>query len=132
MVTVNGTLLKDQFNDSSITVTKAEVVLDGGINLLNTYLNTALSNLTGAAGSKTGTFTSAETGAILAMALQIYQKNYKNPSGASNVNISSLGISYSTDMQMLEFAEKLAAQLNVSVATGDPPIWVSNDPVPTE
>ena len=110
MVTVNAALLQGQFNDAAITAANAEYVLDGAINLLNTY-DAALDSLTGAAGSKTGTYTSKQTGAIMTMAQQIYSKHFKNADGSNSGNIGGIGISYSTDMQLLRFAKQLAWRL---------------------
>lgn len=110
MVTVNGTLLKNRFADGDISVTEAEYSLDGAIDLLNTF-DAGLTELSGAAGSRTGTYTSKEAGAIIQMALQVYRKNFKNADGA-NVTVSSLGITYSNDNQLLSFARQLALQLS--------------------
>jgi hypothetical protein len=108
-ITVNAALLKSQFSDSNIATISAEVVLDGGINMLNVF-EAGIPNLTGAAESKTGTYTSAQTGAIMAMAQQIYQKHFKNASGA-NAQVASLGVTYSNDTQLLSFARTLAFEL---------------------
>jgi hypothetical protein len=108
-VTINSTLLQNQFGDTDITATNAEIVLDGGINLLNTF-GAGITNLTGVAGTKTGSYTSAQAGAIMAIAQQIYQKHFKNASGA-NVQVASLGLTYSSDTQLLSFARTLAFEL---------------------
>ena len=109
MVTVDAALLQKQFNDS-ITAELADYVLDGAINLLNTF-GAGLTSLTGAAGTKTGTYTSAETGAIMAVAMQIYRENYKHIDPAS-VQLGGIGQTYSTTNQLLSFARQLAAQLS--------------------
>ncbi len=108
-ITLNAAFLQAQFNDSSITATNAEVVLDGGINMLNAY-GASISNLSGSAGSKTGSYSSTEVGAVMAMAQQIYQKHFKNASGASS-GMGGLNLSYSSDSQLLTFAQRLAFQL---------------------
>lgn len=109
MVTLNAAFLQKQFNNSTMSDEEAEVVLDGGINMLNAF-DAGLNNLAGAPATKSGTYTSKETGAIMAMAQQIYQKHFKNAAGA-NVAVSSLSLSYSSDSQLLTFAKELAAQL---------------------
>lgn len=108
-VTITGTLAQTQFNKSSISATIWETIIDGGINLLNTY-GAGLSNLSGTAGSKTGTYTSAQAGAILTITQQIFSKHYINADNTTNAN-ASLTLSYSNDNQLLTFASALARQL---------------------
>ena len=110
MTTINGELLQNRFQDSSISVTNAEICLDGGIDLLNTF-GAGLDNLTGAAGSKTGTYTSKQAGAIMVMAQQIYSKHYKNASGTSNATLGPAGIGYTSDNMLLTMAETLAEKI---------------------
>jgi len=129
-ITLNGDFLKAQFADSTISTTNAEVVLDGAINMLNAF-RADIDNLTGTAGSKTGTYTSAEVGAIMAMAQQIYQKHFKNPQGITNTAIGGVNSGFSMDTQLLTFAKTLARELRYSVASTTPPIYLSNDPIPT-
>lgn len=129
-VTVNGTLLRNQFNDSNTSVTNMEIVADNAINTLNIFLNTALDNLSGDAGSKTGTYTSAQAGGILSVGLWVYREMYKHSEGDSG-QLGALGQSYSPSVYILNFAERVARQLNRKEAAGDVPLYVSNDPVPT-
>ena len=105
-VTVNAALLQAQFNDSDISATNAEIIIDAAINMLNAF-GMELSNLSGTAGSKTGTYSSADAGRIMAVAQQVYSKHFKNADNAS-VNVSSMGLNYSGDNQLLNFAQKLA------------------------
>lgn len=109
MVTVDGALLQANFSDAAISATNAEIVIDAGINLLNVY-GAALDNLAGGAGTKSGTYTSAQAGAIMTMAQQIYSKHFKNASQA-NPQLGGLGLTYSSDTQLLRFARELAFQL---------------------
>lgn len=111
-ITINATLFKDQF-DSDITAEKAEINLDGAINLLNTF-GAGLSNLTGDAGVKTGSYTSKQAGAIMTMAQQIYSRHYINPENAASSQLGPAGQSFSTDTQLLIYAEKLAERLKSS------------------
>lgn len=108
-ITVNAALLQSQFQDGDISDENAEVVLDGAINLLNVY-GAGLSNLSGDAGSKSGSYSTEHTGAIMTMSQQIYAKHFKNAANA-NVNVGGLGLSYSSDMHLLRFAKALAWQL---------------------
>jgi len=112
-ITVNAALLQGQLHEGSISANDADYVLDGAINLLNTF-GAGLDSLTGAIGAHTGLYTSAQVGAIIAMAQQIYAKHFKNPSGNSSMGLGSLSQSYSNDMQLLAFAEKLAERLKSS------------------
>lgn len=108
MTTINGTLLQTQFNNASITVTNAEIIIDASIDLLNTY-DADLTNLTGAAGSKTGTYTSKQAGAIMSMAREVYRTRYMNADG-KGIQVDGVSINY-TDQKILEFAQNLAQQL---------------------
>jgi len=108
-ITVNATLFQNQMNDSDITATLAEINMDQAINLLNVF-GAGISNLSGTAGSKSGSYTSAEVGAIMVMAREVYAKLYKNADG-SNVQVSGIGVTYSNDGQLLNFAKQLANQL---------------------
>jgi len=59
MVTVNAASLSTLVADTTITAATSEVIIDHAINKINEK-GYVVSNLTGAAGSKTGTYTSAE------------------------------------------------------------------------
>lgn len=107
-ITVNAAYLQAQFNDGTISAINAEVVLDGAINMLNTY-GAGLSNLTGTAGTKTGTYTSIQTGAIMAMAREIYSEHYSNAS-KSTQGVSSITLSY-RGADLLDIAQKIAKRL---------------------
>ena len=113
-ITISGTVAQTQFNDSTTTATIWETLIDGGINLLNTY-GANITNLSGTAGSKSVSLTSAEAGAVMAMTQQIYSKHYKNATG-SNTAAGPLNITYSNDGQLLSFAKQLAFQLKGNVA----------------
>ena len=112
-ITVNATLLQGQLHEGSISANDADYVLDGAINLLNAF-GAGLDSLTGAIGVHTGLYTSAQVGAILAMAQQIYAKHYKNASGTAGIGLGGANLSYSNDLQLLAFAEKLAERLKSS------------------
>jgi hypothetical protein len=128
-ITVNGTLLIDQL-DLDITVTQAEVVIDGAINLLNTF-GAELDNLGGSAGSKTEDYTSAQAGAITTMSQKVYAKHHINPDQTSSSNLGPVGQSFGTDTELLTYAKELATALKTATTTGNIAIFVSNDPVPT-
>lgn len=96
-------------NDSDISVTNAEIQIDAAINLLNTY-GAGLDNLTGAAGAKTGSYTSSQAGAIMTMAQKVYATRYKN-ADESNVQVSTVGVTFPSNQQILSFARMLAFRL---------------------
>ena len=105
MVTIDGAWFQLLMHDTTILDTTAEAIIDQAINLLNTY-GAGISNLV----AGTGSYTSAQAGAIGSIAQQIYQQFYKNASGA-NVNAFGIGLSYSNTM-LLSFARQLARQLS--------------------
>ena len=107
---ITGQILKDLFNDTTTTVPQAEIIGDTAIDLLNTY-GAGLTALTGAAGSKTGTYTSPQVGAIKTLSREVYATHFKNPSNKTSGSISSLSASYSSNNLLLDFAEKLAKEL---------------------
>lgn len=76
MVSVTGTIFKSVINDSVISDTNAEYMLDLAIDVLNLY-GADLSNMTGAAGSKTVNLESKEKGAVFLVARAIYYGFYK-------------------------------------------------------
>jgi len=108
--TLNAALLQAEFADTSISATNAEVVEMGAIRLLNTF-GAGLVQMTGSAGTRTGTYTSAQMGAIMAMAQQIYAKHFKNASGVSSSSIGQVNRSFMADAELLAFAKTLAGQL---------------------
>ena len=127
--TLNAATLKAEFNDISISATNAEVVLMGSIRLLNTF-GAGLTQMTGTAGSRTGTYTYAQIGAIMALAQQIYAKHYKNASGTTSSSIGQVSVSAAVDSALLKYAEVLARALKTTSNT--PPIYVANDPIPNQ
>ena len=108
--TLNADILQAEFNDTEISDTNAEVVLMSAIRLLNTF-GAGITQMTGIAGSRSGTYTSAQMGAIMAMAQQIYAKHYKNAVGTSSTSIGQINRSFMSDAEILSFAKTLAGQL---------------------
>ena len=93
-ITLAYTSLTNLVNDTSITATTAEALIDQGINELNAN-GLTLNNLSGTAGSKTLTVDSKYAGAILAVAVEVYMQYYKN-AGASSSSLSLGNISQSS------------------------------------
>lgn len=110
MVTVTGTVFKARLNDSAVTATQAEYSLETAIDMLNTY-GAGLDSLTGDAGSKTGSYTSAQAGAIWAMAREVYKVHWKNADGTASAGVGGISQSHTSDAYLMRFARNLANQL---------------------
>ena len=111
MVTVNAAMLQNLVNESTtLTATKAEVIEDQAINLLNVY-GATLDNLTGTAGTKTGTYTSKQAGAIMNVAVCVYSFSFKGGgSNSSSQSIGSLSISESSSSNSSQTINDVAKQ----------------------
>jgi len=105
MTTINAALFQTLMNDTTIPDATAVIVLDHSINLLNTYG----AGLTGLVAG-TGTYTSAQSGAIMTLSKTVYSQIYKNASGA-NATLGGVSVSYASDSQLLSFAKRLANEL---------------------
>jgi hypothetical protein len=127
-MTITATLMKNILDDEDIAPETMENLIDDAVDKLNTF-GASLSNLTGTAGTKTGTYTSAEEGAIKTLTRECY-KIWSNPDATSSATLGPAGHSYSVDLQLLNIAKMLAEALKTQ--SGNVlPIYVSNDPVPT-
>ena len=92
-VTVTYESLTTLVGDDTIEAATAEQIIDQAINKL--VLNHAsVDNLTGDAESKTGTYTQAQAGAILELAVAIYTQTYK-AGGAQSQSYTLGGVSTS-------------------------------------
>ena len=115
MVTITCDSLTTLVQDTTIADANAEEIIDQAINILNTY-GADITNMTGTAGSKTWNGESKEKGAILSLAMEIYQ--YYKTSGSSSESSSISGLSYSVSSatggslgRIHEVAKSLAEQL---------------------
>jgi hypothetical protein len=104
--------------DSSFTATKWEACIDQAIDKVNGYAGeTLISNMTGDAGSKTVTVTSAQAGFIRELAVAIYQKDVKS-AGAQSSSYGmgaisrSQSASSSSGAAIEELAKEAAARLS--------------------
>ena len=91
--TITAASLEPLIGNPGLTAAVAEAILDHAINKINSY-GASVNNLTGTAGSKTGTYSSQEAGFILDVAISIYAVNYKT-SGSSSHSESAGGLSFS-------------------------------------
>jgi hypothetical protein len=93
MATVTAATLTDLLKDT-VSVTTAEACLQQAIDAINlegTPYNVEIADLTGAALSKTGSYTGAEKAGIIQVATAVYSQNYKT-SGAASSSSQSLGM----------------------------------------
>ena len=122
MTTITATWLQSAFNDDSIEAEDAEIVIDDAIDLLNSF-GADLDNLTGTAGSKTGSYTSGQAGAIKVISKEIYARHYKNASGESGVSLGPASVSYMSDTGLLKMVETLSQKIkggsNIAFVVGD-------------
>jgi len=98
VVAITGDTILDLLkNPTGITTTHGEIVTDQAIDHLNLYLDDGdtISNLSGAAGSKTLNVSSRERGAIMIVARIVYMSFLKQH--GTTANMGSLGSS-TTDL----------------------------------
>jgi len=109
MVSISAAEFKAIINDSVITATNAEYILDNAIDELNTY-DADIHNMSGTAGSKTWSGESKQKGAIYELAHAKYKAYYKGV-----LPVSALGLSVTpsnlSNQAIADLAEKLAKQL---------------------
>lgn len=113
MVSVTYTSLHNFINvdATDITAAKTEDLIDVAIDLLNAH-NAELDNLSGAAGSKTVTVSSAGRGSILNLAAMLYRFKYVNPQQA---NLGPIGVgSTGTSQDDIDRAARRYGRLLVS------------------
>ena len=116
MTTITCDDLQILVADAGLPDTTSEAIVDTAIDMLNTF-GANLSNLTGVAGAKTGTYTSAEGGAIMPLAVQVYITMYKSAGASSTaIGIGALQTSSSSSTggqqsALLDYAKMLAGRL---------------------
>jgi hypothetical protein len=133
-VTLTYLNLTTIINDSALAAATAEAIMDHAINkiALNGY---ALANLSGSAGSKTGTYTQAEAGAIIDVATTIYAVNYKNSgSGSTSLSLGNISQSSSTSTGSQQSINDSAMQAARTLKTqsSDPPVYIANAELPDQ
>lgn len=111
MVSLTATLFKALINDSVISDTNAEYIIDFAIGKINLYSHADLSLMSGTAGSKTVNLESEEYAAVLMAARSIYYSFFK---GVKTSTLGGLTIS-SPDLEsnpvVLAEIKKAARQL---------------------
>lgn len=93
MVTVTYETLTDVINALSADAATAEAILMQAAYRISGY-GYAMTVISGVEGARTGTYTAAETGWLIAVAVQIYVEYYKS-AGASSQSFGLGGISTS-------------------------------------
>ena len=113
MVSVTASTFKDLINNTTITDSATEKIIDQAADSLNMYLeeDNQISNMSGTAGTKTVSVTSAQRGALMNMAREVYSVLYKNPSGMTSSNLGPAGVSFGTS-RLREAAKDIAAALS--------------------
>ena len=116
MTTITGSDTYFTNIDSAFTATKWEACIDQAIDKLNLY-GLSISNLSGTAGSKTGSYTSAEAGAIRELSLLIYASIQSAGSSSNSYSLGVISESSSTSStsgsssNINGAAQQMAAQL---------------------
>ena len=77
MVSLTATLFKALIQDTNLSDTNAEYIIDFAISQINLYSHADLSLMSGTAGSKTVNFESEEYAAVLTAARAVYYGFYK-------------------------------------------------------
>ncbi len=109
MTTIDATWFKNLMQDSTITATNAEIVIQQAIDSLNTF-GANISDLSGAVGTKTLAASSKQAGAIGIMSRETYSTMFKNASNSST-HIGGLGLTYGVTPEILRLAKVLASNL---------------------
>jgi len=90
---VNAATLQSllHITDQTISATDAENIIDQAIDQANGYLQLAMSNMSGTAGSKTVALTSAQRGLVMGVAMSLYYRRYRDPTttGVGGINSSA-------------------------------------------
>ena len=119
MPTITGADFKLLINDTSISDTNAEIQLDQAISSLNIFLgDNTISNLGGAAGSKTLSVSSKQKGAVQLVAQAIYNNVYK---GIENVGVGGLTVTtfnFVNTSNFINYVAAIAEKLNTDELTG--------------
>ena len=113
MATITAATLDSRLHlEDAVDEEDLESLIDGAIDLLNVYLlkySKSIGNMTGAAGSKTVTVTSAEKGAIIMIACSLYSRDYKT-SGSQSESVSLGQASSSSSSSTSSATAELLAQ----------------------
>lgn len=115
--------------DASITQTQWESLIDQAIDKINAHgapYGIDLPNMTGDAGSKTWSGTSAEAGWIRSIAVAVYQKEYKS-AGAQSESYGLGGLSHSQSSSSSSMAELESLAEQAAIALRDLDITVGAD-----
>jgi len=110
MATVTAAEFKAIINDSVISATNAEYILDLAIDTLNLF-GAELSNLGGTAGSKTVSVESREKGAIYFVARAVYYGFYKGLESVAPGGVAITSSDLMSNPAVLETVKEAARQL---------------------
>lgn len=111
---------------TDVTPTEIEALIDLAIDLLNLLGRLSLTNMAGAAGSKSVTLTSAQRGAVQLVARNIYFSFYKDPTTTSIGSLSVNPADVLANPAMLAFIQTAADRL--ATIDEDVPFQSYNEP----
>lgn len=158
MVTVTAAIVlaENGYTTDDFSAVNIEYMMDNVIDTINLMAGTSIAALTGTAGSKTATLTRAENPVFQMLMSMVLRENKKtslsnssSTSGSESASSSvSIGALSSSESSSVGTAISATAALNneansiyvkmfydacraLRMATLDPPIYLSNDPVPT-
>jgi len=116
MVSLTATLFKALINDSDISDTNAEYIIDLAISEINLHSDADLALMSGTAGSKTVSLESKEYASVMEAARAIYQSFYKGveTSTVGGMTITSPDLQSNPVVQAtIEKAARRLAELDV-------------------
>jgi hypothetical protein len=119
----------DPDDDEDTSLTNVEYIIDDVIDYINLIAGTSISNLSGTSPDKTVTVTGPQNAAIkmlLPLMLRDTKYHVSESTGLGPVSVSNTVSTQNPAFQKM--FEKAIATLKYSNL--DPPIYVSNDPVP--
>lgn len=129
--TAQNILDQNNYTTSQCGLTDLEGLIDMAIAFVNAETGASISKMSGDAESKTMTLTDIQEACVYPLAVLLLRAHVDR---GPNASLSSLSITtviadpqFETFRKMLD---KALYRLRISLIS-DPPIWVSNEPVPT-
>lgn len=126
----NGYTLADDFQNLTLTI--LEYKIDDAIDYVNLMADTSIAALSGTAETKSFVYTAGENIPVkhlVNLMLQAYKdKGTVIGLGAMNISYVQANPDYALSWELIN---KSLERLKQDVSSDAPPIWVSEDPVPT-
>jgi hypothetical protein len=121
------TQLKTIFNDQTVADATVEDLVDAVIDELNLQ-GCSLSNMSGSAGSKTITLTSAQKGAVRRIFRVIYSSWHKHADNQTQATTGAISAGF-TDLMSNPTVQAMIKDTAAALKNTSPPIYVANDPI---